>query len=35
MLAISRIEEFTEGMTYEQFLKNKMCTFATTYNIQT
>lgn len=34
MLAISRIEEFTEGLTYEQFLKNKMCTFATIYNIQ-
>ena len=34
MLAISRIEEFTKGMTYEQFLENKMCAHATIYNIQ-
>lgn len=34
MLAISRVEEFTEGVSYEQFLKDKMCAHATIYNIQ-
>ncbi|MBR4919199.1 MAG: DUF86 domain-containing protein [Bacteroidales bacterium] len=34
VMAIRNIEDFTQGMTYEQFLLDKKTLFATTYSIQ-